>query len=180
MIPVASPSPNLAPIVAIDEDTNSVFVLHFAWQYNSPVTIQHFKLWIGPSPGFYTRSLILSNGLAYTFIVTNWPEETWQHFYAVTAVNLLGWESTYSNEVFFPPYPDDHWSLSWLSPAPATVFEFEKITDARSTWVAIIRTAPGVTNITGQITTPTLFFSLYRTNGPPDTLTATSFNPLNK
>ncbi len=180
MIPVTNPAPNLTPIVAIDEDTNSVFVLHFAWNYSSPVTVQYFKLWIGPSPGFYTRSIILSNGLAYSFIVTNWPEEFVRHFYAVTAVNLLGWESPYSNEVFFPLYPDDHWLLSWLSPSPATIVTFPKITDPRSAWVVFARTAPGVTNITGQITGQTLLFSLYRTNGPPDTLTMTSFNPMNK
>lgn len=167
---------NDSSFVVIPEDTNSYTIIPFSWNYTNGV--DHFRLHYGKASRAYTDFIDLGVTNGYVFCKTNWVEEGQRHWFAVTAF-IVGIESEYSNEAFYPPYPPSHYRISWTNPAPITIVAHTNITVPTQSWPIVTQTPSGITNFSALQPTDKLFFIGYHSGGLPDVLTISVFNPLN-
>ena len=71
-----------------------------AWDHNSEPDLAGYKLYIGNSPQNYTQFIDL--GLTTQYTISNLIDGT-VYFFTLTAYNQKGFESSFSNEVRYPP-----------------------------------------------------------------------------
>jgi hypothetical protein len=72
-----------------------------AWDHNSEPDLAGYKLYLGNSPRNYTETIDL--GLTTQYTISNLIDGT-VFFFTLTAYNQKGFESSFSNEVRYPPY----------------------------------------------------------------------------
>lgn len=159
--------------------TNFVYRVGLAWledQDTQPL-ISTYTLYVGRSPGTYDYwTNDIGTNLSYTFARTNWDDERLnRHFFVVTAKDQDGNESEPSNEVHFPPFPPDHYRLSWTSNwDQVTIFETTDLSIPQTNWT-VTATVFGTNSYSDWISAGSAckFFCLDK----PDVLTITVFNP---
>lgn len=84
------------PMAAGEVRTNKI--IGFQWNHPHPETIEHYKLYYGPSPRHYTNFVVaLSTNTTFT------ADLTALHYFTITA-NAGAQESDWSNEVGYPPW----------------------------------------------------------------------------
>jgi hypothetical protein len=71
-----------------------------AWDHNSEPDLAGYKLYLGNSPRDYTQ--VTDLGLTTQYTISNLMEGT-VYFFTLTAYNQKGFESSFSNEVRYPP-----------------------------------------------------------------------------
>ncbi len=76
-----------------------------AWDHNSEPDLAGYKLHIGNSPQNYTQFIDL--GLTTQYTISNLIDGT-VYFFTLTAYNQKGFESSFSNEVRYPPIEYAH------------------------------------------------------------------------
>lgn len=154
---------------------DSIFSLSLSWNY--PNSVQTFRLYIGRESRRYDTVIDIGENTYFELWKTNWLEASSRHFYAVTAVDPLGRESDYSNEILFPPYPPDRFLITWTDPSPATILTS---TNLSAPWMVIGSTQTGTTAFFDTMRYSVQFFRLVRPSGQPDTLKFVAYNPLNQ
>lgn len=176
---IGQPVPSLIPArLAVVKPTNVITRITFGWQYPSNLLsgIASFRLYWGSQTNSYTNSVFTgTNSLTYQFVKTNWTERAVRHFYSMTAVDVLGLESKYSEEAHWPLFSPDHMMLSWSNKVSTMI---QSSTDL-SLWSNFAMVA-GTNSVTFSDPTNTcLFFRLKQTGTNQDRLIITHFNPLN-
>ena len=76
-----------------------------AWDHNSESDLGGYKLYLGNSPRNYSQ--IIDLGLTTQYTISNMIEGN-VYFFALTAYNQKGFESSFSNEVRYPPIEYTH------------------------------------------------------------------------
>ena len=72
-----------------------------AWDHNSEPDLAGYKLYLGNSPRNYPQ--VIDLGLTTQFTIRDLIDGV-VYFFTLTAYNQKGFESSFSNEVRYPPY----------------------------------------------------------------------------
>jgi hypothetical protein len=94
--PVQKSAAMIPPMASGEVVTNKL--IRFGWTHPHPETVEHYKLYYGPSPRNYTN-FVTATATNTTFTA----DLTSVHYFTVTA-NAGAQESDWSNEVGYPPW----------------------------------------------------------------------------
>ncbi len=119
-----------------------------AWDPNGEPDLAGYKLYYGTSPGSYSNSIPL--GLVTTYTMTNLSDVVPTYF-ALTALDTMGYESGYSNEVSYtPPASQFTLTVSKTGTGSGTVTNSPTGTSFPSgTLVSLSAAADATSNFTG-------------------------------
>ena len=105
--------PFILPIILIASLLFSVFLIltwpsgmalaadiTLAWDHNSESDLAGYKLYLGTSSRNYTH--VVDLGMTTQYTIRNMVDGT-VYFFTLTAYNQKGFESSFSNEVWYPP-----------------------------------------------------------------------------
>lgn len=168
----------MAMAKAIVTETNPPDVFQVSLGWTSAIVPDSFKLYIGSQPGVYTNfipvtssnAVVFGTSNCFTITKTNWPDESVQHFYAVTALRGTN-ESGYSPECHYPFNPPDHFALTWNTNWPSVAIQqAPTLYGPWTPYVTVTGTNYFATNI---VTQGNCFFRLNKR----DMLAIVTFNP---
>ena len=74
---------------------------YFTWDANTETDLEGYKLYLGPTTGSYGTPVDVGNVTTFTCLAAGVENSEGQYFVAVTAYDLAGNESGFSNEVPF-------------------------------------------------------------------------------
>lgn len=161
----------VAPKISFLLRTN--MTLRLVWDPSPDAEVTGYYLYQGSATGSYTNIWDCGNVTNFTVII---PKVAFPAYFSVTARNGAGEESDYSNEVRWPPYPPDCFTLYWANITDTVIWSTTNLVDW-SPWVAVTATNQFSTNLCFDV----IYFRISQdTNNPPDTLGIKLYNPLNK
>lgn len=157
------------------EDTNTYLSLNFAWDWNGDTnTLDRFILRFGGQTAVYTNLVLMGKSNSFTLSFTNWNEIELKHYFVATARNVLGVESAPSEEVTYPSFAPDRFTISWITNYPETTIYY---CSNLNTYWSVLDTVYNTNSYLLYINTnePFRFFTINH----PEALHIKPFNPLN-